>query len=55
MRACALGQSGATAFPPPLWGRDRERGGDNTQAQGRFWHGLPRGRLFPVALPLLLA
>src|SRR5256885_7124092 len=22
----AVGQSGATAFPPPLWGRDRERG-----------------------------
>jgi hypothetical protein len=25
-----LGQSGATAFPPPLWGRDRERGRTRT-------------------------
>src|SRR5258705_7940565 len=24
------GQSTATAFPPHLWGRDRERGGDKT-------------------------
>src|SRR5215510_11351962 len=27
-RLPAVGPSGATTFPPPLWGRDRERGGD---------------------------
>src|SRR5262249_32790954 len=32
VRECwsAVGQSGATAFPPPLWGRDRERGTTST-------------------------
>src|SRR5262245_17687810 len=32
LRECGvrLGQSGATAFPPPLWGRDRERGTTST-------------------------
>src|SRR5205823_11533856 len=30
MLACVLGQSSATWFPPPLWGRDRERGATRT-------------------------
>jgi hypothetical protein len=33
----AVGQSRATSFPPPLWGRDRERGGDSTPSV-RFSH-----------------
>ena len=28
------GQSSATSFPPPLWGRDRERGGDKHRPRG---------------------
>src|SRR5215831_10080161 len=63
LRECwsAAGQSGATAFPPPLWGRDRERGTtstasvshlkSNTYSQPRFL-GLCTGPSFMLCASL---